>query len=131
VFVALRNWAASQPRSVTVGQAPMDIRFAPGRILQPDAFVILEPVELRHAGPIERVPELCIEVLSMNRVYDRVTKRAVYADAGVREYWVIEAARYVERWTGPRLTQREEVEGALTSPLLPGFELNVEELFAE
>jgi Uma2 family endonuclease len=131
LFVALRSWAGRQPRRITVGQTPMDIRFGEGRILQPDAFVILEAVPLDHQGPLARVPELCVEVLSVNRVYDRVTKRSVYAEAGVEEYWVVEAARYVERWTGPRLADREEVRDRLTSPLLPGFELDVGALFAE
>lgn len=60
-----------------------------------------------------------------------MTKRAVYADAGVQRYWVVEAARYVERVARPRLAQREEVDPVLTTPLLPGFELVVGELFPE
>jgi Uma2 family endonuclease len=100
---ALRGWARTQKRPVTVGQAPLDVRFGKGRILQPDAFVLFGTVARRHEGPIDAVPALCVEVLSADRVHDRVTKRLIYAAAGVREYWVVEPAGMVERW-GDRLS---------------------------
>ena len=50
VVTALRTWAARQPMPVTVGQAPLDVRFAPNRILQPDAFVIFGPLDAMHEG---------------------------------------------------------------------------------
>jgi Uma2 family endonuclease len=39
VYEALRAWTRGQGVDVTVVQAPLDIRFALGRILQPDAMV--------------------------------------------------------------------------------------------
>ena len=60
---------------------------------------------------------------------DRTTKRYLYAEAGVREYWVIDPAGVVERWDGPGLARYGVVEGALRSPLLPGFELDLATLF--
>lgn len=126
---ALRAWAAGQQSPVTVGQAPLDVRFAPGRILQPDAFVILDGVPRDHGGPLDRVPELCVEVLSTNRVYDRVTKRYVYAQAGVTELWTVETAGLVERWTGDGLASAVQVDDVLSTPLLPGFSLDLAELF--
>lgn len=88
MVMALRAWAARQLGPVVIGQSPLDVRFGPGRILQPDAFVILDHAIARDdEGPIDRVPDLCVEVLSTDRAYDRVTKRFLYAAAGVREYW--------------------------------------------
>ena len=127
VVVALRRWGSGRP--VTVGLAPMDVRFQTGRILQPDAFVILGTVPRDHAGPLTQIPALCIEVVSGDRVYDRVTKRLIYARAGVREYWVIEPAGLVERFFGDDLGQVEEVRGTLRTPVLDGFELDLGELF--
>lgn len=128
----LGNWAATIPGPVLVGQSPVDIRFAPGRIVHPaDACVFLARIALDTGGPIDRVPGLCIEVLSTNRVYDRVTKRLIYADAGVVEYWVVDPSRCIERWTGEGLSHREEVLDRLRSALLPGFALDVPALFAE
>jgi Uma2 family endonuclease len=127
LIVALDRWASG--RHVTVGMAPMDVRFEPGRILQPDAFVIVGTVPRDHVGPLTQVPALCIEVVSGDRVYDRITKRLIYARAGVREYWVIEPAGIVERFSGNDLGQVEEVRGRLSTALLDGFELDLDELF--
>jgi Uma2 family endonuclease len=127
---ALRAWAAKQKRPVTVGQAPLDVRFAPGRILQPDAFVLFRRLPRHHTGPIDDVPALCVEVLSDDRLHDRVTKRLLYAAAGVTEYWIVEPAGLIERWTGPGLGRAEEHRDRLASPVLPGFSLDLRRLFS-
>lgn len=88
LFRAIAEWADQHPPTF-VGLSPLDVRLSPGRIVQPDLFVLLEGwagVE----GPIDRVPDLVIEVLSQRRGYDRITKRLVYAEAGVREYWILD-----------------------------------------
>jgi Uma2 family endonuclease len=131
VFMALRGWAEQRPESITVAQAPLDIRFAPNRILQPDAMVFLTRLHRDQRGPIDRIPEICVEVLSSDRAYDRLTKRFVYAAAGVQEYWVIDPNSFVERWYGAALAREELVRDRLTSPLLPGFELDLIALFAD
>src|SRR5439155_13353707 len=130
IVVALRAWAGRRKRPITVGHAPLDVRFAPGRILQPDVFVLSGRVPRRHRGPIERIPELCVEVLSEDRVHDRVTKRLLYAAAGVKEYWVAEPAGLVERWSGPGLTRAETLRAWVRTALLPGFALDSRRLFA-
>ena len=127
MLIALRNWAAG--RDVTVLQCPCDVRFAPDRILQPDAFVILERIDYDAKGPITRVPELCVEVLSRDASYDRVTKRLLYASAGVKELWAVSPDGWVERWTGPGLTSRELVTATLRTRILPGFAIEVASLF--
>ena len=127
---ALRAWASKQKRPVTVGQVPLDVRFAPGRILQPNAFVLFERVQRGHTGPIDTVPALCVEVLSEDRVHDRVTKRLLYAAAGVTEYWVVEPAGLIERWSGAGLARADAVRDRLTSPCLPGFSLDLRRLFS-
>jgi len=127
---ALRAWAGKQKRPVTVGQAPLDVRFAAGRILQPDAFVLFARLPRSHEGPIDSIPQLCVEVLSSERVHDRVTKRLLYAAAGVAEYWVVEPAGVIERWSGPGLSRAEEVRRRLTTSLLPGFSLDLRRVFA-
>ncbi len=47
---------------------------------------------------IEGAPDLVIEVLSLsNRGHDLLTKRALYARAGVQEYWLVDPdARTIE-----------------------------------
>lgn len=128
IVVALRQWARSQHQPVTIGLAPLDVRFGPDRILQPDAFVLFERPPPTHEGPIQSVPVLCVEVLSSNRAHDRLTKRFAYAEAGVAELWTVEPTGSVERWTGAGLSQSELLTERLHSPLLPGFDLDLAEL---
>jgi Uma2 family endonuclease len=131
VVAALRAWASTSSNPVTVVQAPLDVRFAAGRILQPDAMVFLAALPRDVTTPLDRIPELCIEVLSSNRAYDRVTKRFMYAEAGVAEYWIIDPAGVIERRSGPGLARAQECEDRLTSELLPGFDLNIAELLGD
>ena len=126
---ALRAWTLTVDQPAFVGIAPLDVRFAPSRILQPDVFVIVDGIDLDGEVPIDRVPELCVEVLSSNRAYDRITKRFVYAAAGVQELWVVEPTGLVERWRGEGLAAAEELVESVSTPLLPGFELDLRELF--
>jgi Uma2 family endonuclease len=130
VVLALGNWASNKP-GVTVAQAPLDVRLGANRIVQPDAMVFLAHIDRNQLGPIERVPEICIEVLSNNRAYDRITKRFVYAAAGVAEYWLIDPAGLVERWSGPGLAKDEALTDQLSSVLLPGLSLDLRGLFAD
>ena len=129
VVFALGRWAEGRS-GVTVAQSPLDVRFAPGRILQPDAMVFLDAIDREQAGPITRVPEICVEVLSTNRVYDRVTKRFLDGSAGVVEYWIVDPVGLVEVCFGPALAQERNITDRLTSALLPEFELDIPKLFA-
>lgn len=108
---------------------------APGTRRAPDLAVILgdRRRELEQATVIPIIPEIVAEVLSPSettRMIQRKLKQ--YFQAGVKEVWLIyPEAREVEIWTGP-----EPPEGALSgdaaleSPLLPGFALSLNDLFA-
>lgn len=126
LVTTLRAWASG--RDVTVAQAPLDVRFGVDRILQPDAMVFLTRLGPQTDTPVKTIPDVCIEVLSTNRAYDRITKRFVFAEAGVTEYWIVDPARGVERWHGPGLSVMEVLDETLSSPLLPGFELDVRQV---
>ena len=125
ILVALSVWADARGELFSVGHAPSDIRFAKGRILQPDIYVAHGRISRETVGPVDVIPFLCVEVLSRDRLHDRVTKRFVYAAAGVAESWVVEQTGLVERWTGDDLDVAEEVTGVLTSKHLPDFSLDL------
>ncbi len=116
--------------------APLDVFFQGADPVQPDLLAILPgwEGELRQRGP-EGAPDLVIEVLSpSNRGHDLLTKRSLYARAGVREYWIVDPdARSVEILTldrdalhGAAAASGEEV---IASPLL-GTEFALAEIFA-
>ena len=79
--------------------APLDVFFQGADPVQPDVVVLLPD---SRAHPIDRgvngPPDLVVEVLSpSNRGHDLLTKRALYARAGVREYWLVDPeARTIE-----------------------------------
>jgi Uma2 family endonuclease len=71
-----------------------------------------------------------VEVLSSNRSHDRLTKRVVYGEAGVRAYWMVDPSGSVEHWTGSPLSVRADPSTHLVAGVLPGFSLELQELFA-
>lgn len=126
LYLRLHAWAASHPGRYTVGLAPCALRFGKDRILEPDLFVIGRPLGDDTPPPIRDIPALCVEVLSpSNREYDRRTKRLVYGQAGVPEFWVVDPAGLIEVFHGPDLVARIAASDTLSSPTLPGLTLDV------
>ena len=81
--------------------SPADIRLGSRTLVQPDLFILPSdpehpPRQWQDAG----TPLLVVEALSPSTAArDRGTKRRIYLDAGVEEYWIVDAdARIVERW---------------------------------
>ena len=60
--------------------------------VEPDISIICEPDKLSDRG-CEGAPDLVIEVVSpSSHRMDYIRKMALYADAGVREYWIVDPA---------------------------------------
>lgn len=58
--------------------------------VEPDISVICDPDKLTDRG-CSGAPDLIIEILSpSSRKMDYITKNALYSDAGVREYWIVD-----------------------------------------
>ena len=89
------------------------------------------------SGHITVGPDLAIEVLSpgsANERRDRVSKLALYSRRDVREYWIVDWRRHtvdVFRRVEDELTLVATLQDGdrLTSPLLPGFEMPVADLW--
>lgn len=138
LFLALGNFVERQG----LGQvyfAPLDVIISDVDVVQPDIlFVANDRVEIvRHA--VHGAPDLAAEMVSpSSRRTDEVTKLRLYDRAGVREYWVvdpeIEVVKVYRRTDGggfPLVAElgREE-HGVLVTPILPGFSLDIADLFA-
>ena len=86
-------------------------------------------------GRLMGAPEICIEILSpgpSNQRRDREVKRKLYMSHGVEEYWIVDSDAHTFEVHRPGKTSII-VSGnqALTSPLLPGFNVAVSSLFPE
>ncbi|MBV9020750.1 MAG: Uma2 family endonuclease [Chloroflexi bacterium] len=124
-----------------------EANFAPGLIFADDDDVAPDVVwtsqqRLRGAlqadGKLHTSPELVIEVLSPgseNTRRDREVKLKLYSRRGVDEYWVVnwqERRLEIYRREKAKLTLHETLNETdiLQSPLLPGFNCQVKQLFS-
>jgi Uma2 family endonuclease len=120
--------------------APTDVVLSNIDVVQPDVlFMTKENADRLTRANVQGAPDLAIEVLSAsNRRYDEVTKRKRYEAFGVAEYWIVdpelELVKVFRRGANGKFARAVEITveagGTLTSPLLPGLSLPIEEVFA-
>lgn len=128
LLIRFRAWQLVHPPA-SVGLAPLDVRIAPGRIVQPDLFLVLPGFSPRASAPLDLVPDLVVEVVSAKRSYDRITKRSIYADAGVAEYWIVDPfLEQIEQVSGLE-TVTVYTTGSVESRVAPGLVVALAEIF--
>ena len=114
--------------------SPIDVLLSDHDVVQPDVvYVADDRAGIVTAPNLAGTPSIAVEVVSDPR-HDRVRKRALYARAGVPEYWIVdpESDRLeVHRLDHGGYAKPEILEAGdtLTTPLLPGFALDVAVLF--
>ena len=118
--------------------APTDILLSPHDIVQPDLlFISNERSGITKDANVQGAPDLVIEILSKStRRLDRVVKRGAYERWGVLEYWMFDPFRkgtdVWERSAGGLLRSLSAAAGdVLTTPLLPGLEIPLAEVFKD
>lgn len=106
--------------------------------VQPDLiFISEERRAVIREQSIEGAPDLIAEVLSpSNWLDDRRTKFEAYAEAGVREYWILDPREetvevYVLRGGIYELLDRFTPGTEIRSEALPGFTPSVGEIFVD
>jgi Uma2 family endonuclease len=141
VVVELTSWIAPFVRRHRLGQvyvAPVDVLLSPHDVAQPDLlFISNERLTILTEKNVQGAPDLVVEVLSpATRKRDEGIKLERYDRFGVREYWLADPARRtvrIYRRSGERLRKKSELAAAasdlLTSPLLPGLEIPLTEIF--
>ena len=116
--------------------APFDVVLSDTDVVQPDlVFVSNARAHIVTAANVQGAPDLVVEILSPSTAdRDLTFKRRLYARHGVSEYWIVDT----DAGAITVLLLREgqfEVAGeydageTLTSPSLPGFTLNVADVF--
>ncbi len=119
--------------------APIDVILSDTDVVQPDVlFLRTDRLALVEKHAVTGPPDLIVEVLSEgNRRHDEVRKRKLYERFGVEEYWIVDPEletvkvyrmtkagyRRVAEWS-------REAGDTLTTPMLPGFALPTEAVFA-
>lgn len=131
---ALRPYVASRNLG-RVLMAPFRLKTRTRKYREPDILFILAEHQQHVSNRFWTWADLVMEVVSPDDPErDYIKKRADYAAAGIPEYWIIDPSRQ----TVIVLTLRDaayEVHGEFgpgstaTSVLLPGFEVNVSEVF--
>jgi Uma2 family endonuclease len=121
--------------------APLDVVLSDHDVVEPDLlFVSTARTEALGRAYVHAAPDLVVEVLSPGtRKIDATKKLRLYEKFGVAEYWMIDPEdEWVEVYRaasgGHGLHQaarliRERGDGPLTSPLFPGFALQLSRLF--
>ncbi len=103
-------------------------------VLQPDLCVICDPSKLDTRGCIG-APDIVVEVLSpSNNKKELKNKHEAYEEAGVKEYWVVlpyEKTMLIYTLVDDKFSTSGLLASGdiVTSAVLPGFSLDLAELF--
>lgn len=135
-------WSFLRTKSCQAFVAPFDVRLPRKSkrdedvitVVQPDVCVVCDPAKLDNRGCIG-APDVVVEVLSpSNNRKELKQKYEVYEESGVKEYWIVSPQDHTffvytlidGKFQPSRLMGEDDV---MTSTVLEGFSLNLEELF--
>ncbi len=69
--------------------SPVDVKLSEEDIVQPDIVVVCDDRQIKETH-IDGAPALAVEIVSpSSAVHDRMRKMRLYAEAGVKEYWIV------------------------------------------
>ena len=134
ILRALAAWCDAAPDRGRAGFGGNWI-FDPYTLLKPDVWWSAVIPTGNHS---DTPPDLAVEVRSPTTWrYDVGKKRQIYGDAGVAELWLVDPpAQSILVWRRPPgmttfdAVAERAIGDDLTTPLLPGFQLSVDKLFA-
>jgi len=129
IYMAFRLYLARHGGGRAM-MSPIDVVLSPETVLQPDVAVFLgDPEPMLQWKNAQVPPEIAGEVLSEGSYHhDKVTKRRLYLQYGVEEYWIVDPDALTV--TIVRGDQEITAADTITTPLLPGFALPLRDVFA-
>ncbi|MDN5918815.1 MAG: Uma2 family endonuclease [Pseudonocardia sp.] len=131
IDLTLTGWADGPQGGGESGQGGNWV-LSDGHVYKPDVWWLpTRPEGTRHDGP----PDLAVEVRSPGTWHRDIGRKLdEYGAAGTKELWLVDTpAATVLVYRAGGFDDAIEVGpgGQLTSPLLPGFALGIDELFAD
>ena len=116
--------------------APTDVVLSDTDVVQPDLlFISLERSHIITPANIQGAPDLIVEIRSDSTAErDGTLKRELYAERGVKEYWLVDPdamtiAVLLLSGDGYAEVAAHSMGQTLTSPTLEGFSVNLDEIF--
>jgi Uma2 family endonuclease len=116
--------------------SPTDVVLSETDKPQPDIlFISANRLDIITEDYIKGAPDLVVEILSPSTASrDRVEKSRIYYKYGVKEYWIVDPdAKVVQvftpgekKWILHEAYKNDEI---LVSPLLPGLQINLMDVF--
>ena len=128
----------AHPGSGQVFLSPLDVLFSKWDVVEPDLlFVAADQEDIVTEKNVQGAPALVVEIASPGtRRRDEQIKRELFDRGGVREYWIVDpdalVVRVFRRRPDGSLAAIAELtrETVLTTPLLPGLEIRLDELLS-
>ncbi|WP_299289187.1 Uma2 family endonuclease [uncultured Mucilaginibacter sp.] len=132
-------------KTCKVYPAPFDVRLTKKSLMdedvttvvQPDICVVCDRSKIDKSGCIG-APDIVVEILSPgNNKTELQNKYDVYEENGVQEYWIVSPQqktflKYVLNQDGVYVASKLLPSNAeVTTPILPGFVLKLEDVFAD
>jgi Uma2 family endonuclease len=118
--------------------APIDV-YLPSKdkksVVQPDIIVVCDIKKIESKGCVG-APDIVVEILSPgNSKKEMKDKYALYEEAGVKEYWVVfpseQVVQIYELIDNQYKAKAPLANGdKITTPILEGFEVEVDEIFS-
>ena len=140
LFAAIHQHLQANPLGHVI-YAPLDVILSNYDVVEPDLLFISHArlASLEPSHWIKCAPELVVEIGSPStRKRDETVKRHLYERFGVDEYWVVDPdldSIKVYRQEGGRYVRVAELTSeqgdALTTPLLPGLQILLLDVFRE
>ena len=136
LVTALDNYLRDHPLGEVLN-APLDVILSDFDVVQPDVVFVSHERDDIADDAVRVAPDIAIEILSAStRRTDEVAKRKLFERVGVREYWIVDPELdlvKIYRREGGKFVRvgecsREQGE-AVETPLLPGVQITLEELF--
>jgi Uma2 family endonuclease len=141
LYLAIGNFLATRRRLGRVFLSPLDVVMSEYDVVEPDLlFVAGDQQGILTKANVQGPPALVVEILSPStRRRDEGIKKRLFDQKGVREYWLVDPkncrvsiCRRAEDGSFPVVsTLSAAADEYVETPLLPGLELSISELFAE